>query len=78
MAAAAAAAFSTGIASGLAPADGSAKAAPAGQQQEESLGASQLAGLEPPTPALRAQLDREAAERLLSRFPDFFSCYGYA
>lgn len=49
-----------------------------GQQPQESLGASQLAGLEPPTPALRAQLDRQAAERLLARFPHFFKTYGYA
>lgn len=69
-AAAAAAAASNGSDSGSAPA--------AGQQQEESLGASQLAGLEPPTPSLRAQLDRQAEERLLARFPAFFAAYGYA
>lgn len=33
---------------------------------------------EPPTPTLRAQLDREASEGLLQRFPQFFACYGYS
>lgn len=33
--------------------------------------------LEPPTPALRVQLDWEAAAALQERFSEFFELYGY-
>jgi hypothetical protein len=35
-------------------------------------------GMDPPTPSARAQLDRDAAERLVERFPEFFQLYGYS
>lgn len=45
-----------------------------GKSLEEAMGA----GVEPPTPTKRSQLDADAADALLERFPEFFKLYGYA
>ena len=47
-------------------------------REAPSLGEAMEEGMDPPTPSARAQLDCEAAERLVERFPDFFQLYGYA
>jgi hypothetical protein len=49
-----------------------------GERGGESLEEAMQAGVEPPTPTKRAQLDKEAADALLERFPEFFKFYGYA
>lgn len=40
---------------------------------EEAMGE----GMQPPTPTLRAHLNREAADRLVERFPEYFELYNY-
>lgn len=86
----AAAAAATGAASpGTAPAGSAAGASAAGggggkaalgqaKRGSERLEAAMGEELEPPTPALRAQLDREAEQALLACFAEFFTLYGYS
>jgi hypothetical protein len=44
-----------------------------GESLEQAMGA----GLRPPTPTAQAELEEEAAQRLVRRFPEFFELYGY-
>lgn len=75
-----AAATATGhspAANGGGTSNGAGTSSGAGKPGGGSLQAAMDEGMEPPTPTARAELDAEAAERLVQRFPEFFALYSY-